>query len=145
MGIKLKNKMRSLLSLLLLGLALTFIAGEVIKFGQSPSKLLSADISPPLLAQSNDRLLTRSEANDLPVFNRYLGTPGCYIACYSDDPGEYKVEDKWIHGLIRVPGRYSNTSCNPEGRNVQEFQRLCNQNLESCQDCWAGEDTGRFF
>ncbi|STX30010.1 Uncharacterised protein [Legionella beliardensis] len=92
----------------------------------------------------------------LPTDNSYTGSPGCYLACYSHQPGVYAVSPSIsVMGQIRVKGSYNNNSrmCEPDGYLNKEisaeqyFKDLCNHKIASCQNasCWAGGDTGGWF
>lgn len=107
----------------------------------------------------NTSFLLSVYANNLPVFNHFKEDSGCYIACYSNKPGVYNVDQYGVHGLIRVSGTYpvktfnnseENRICQPQVASPisesQELKNLCNSHLNSCaNECWAGGDTGGFF
>jgi hypothetical protein len=90
----------------------------------------------------------------LPTNNEYRKNPGCYVVCYSRQANGaiYSVGDNiFVKGQVRVPGVYANRMCVPihyEGKNISalsEFKNLCNRKIKSCQDCWAGGDSGGWF
>lgn len=90
----------------------------------------------------------------LPTDNSYTAAPGCYLACYSHQPGIYKVAtDIFVLGQVRVAGKYANRICQPtgyEGKDVSSvatFKQLCSDKIPSCKniECWAGGDTGGWF
>lgn len=90
----------------------------------------------------------------LPTDNSYADTPGCYIACYSHQPGVYAVSpDIYVIGQIRVRGAYLIRVCQPEGyKNLDisksdQLKELCAVKFDVCRNkaCWAGGDTGGWF
>ncbi|WP_425411923.1 hypothetical protein [Legionella massiliensis] len=90
----------------------------------------------------------------LPTDNSYTGAPGCYIACYSHQPGVYAVSPTInVMGQIRVIGKYVDRICQPSGYEnrdisaVGKFKVLCSVKIRSCHfiECWAGGDTGGWF
>ena len=87
----------------------------------------------------------------LPVLKLSARKPGCYVACYSNHAGVYQVDAYGVHGLLRVPGSYEGTVCQPQGHVHTDisanasFKDLCNQAFDNCHGgCWAGGDTGGF-
>lgn len=93
----------------------------------------------------------------LPTTNSFEGIPGCYIACYGQHQGIYRIaKNIYTHGLVRVPGTYQaqGHDCLPQGDENQDISQLqlyldlCKANIPSCDDeheCWAGGDTGGFI
>ncbi|WP_131782659.1 hypothetical protein [Legionella gresilensis] len=90
----------------------------------------------------------------IPTDNSYTGMPGCYIACYSHNPGVYAVSPSIsVMGQIRVQGSYTNRICQPQGYQNQDisaeqiFKDLCSNKIAACRSasCWAGGDTGGWF
>jgi hypothetical protein len=91
----------------------------------------------------------------LPTVNRYKGTDGGYIACYSrnKEGSIYSVGDGiFVMGQIRLQGKYIGKIFHPigyEGKDIsaaQEFKDLCNQTFPATQGAgWAGGDTGGWF
>ncbi|WP_419419514.1 hypothetical protein ACNVED_13535 [Legionella sp. D16C41] len=90
----------------------------------------------------------------IPTDNSYGGIPGCYIACYSHQPGVYPVSSSIsVMGQIRVKGSYTNRICQPEGYQNRDisaeayFKNLCSSKISACRTagCWAGGDTGGWF
>ena len=90
----------------------------------------------------------------LPTDNSYSSSPGCYVDCYSHNPGVYTVgPDIYVMGQIRVKGQYSNRICQPAGfintdiSTVASFKQLCAEKIATCVDnsCWVGGDTGGWF
>lgn len=90
----------------------------------------------------------------LPTINDDRSIPGCYIACYSHESkgAVYSVGNNiFVHGQVRVPGKYINRICVPTGYDGKEisgadvFKKLCNAKIPTCKDCWAGGDTGGWF
>lgn len=90
----------------------------------------------------------------LPTDNSYTASPGCYIACYSHNPGVYAVgPDIYVMGQIRTKGQYSQRVCQPDGyagRDISaaiQFKQLCAARIDACRNnsCWAGGDTGGWF
>lgn len=89
----------------------------------------------------------------LPVNNEFATNPGCYIACYTQNPerGVYSPQpDVYVIGLIRVGGSYAQRNCVPLGyirRDITkdpDFRGLCETKYPSCAGsrCWANPDTG---
>ncbi len=96
------------------------------------------------------------EGQPVPTDSRFGGTPGCYIACYSRraEGSAYAVGGEiYVHGLVRVPGRYEGRICRPSGHETADisvptspFGAQCAAGIPSCRGgCWAGGDTGGFF
>ncbi|RUR12626.1 hypothetical protein [Legionella sp. km772] len=92
--------------------------------------------------------------SSLPTDNSYTDSPGCYIACYSHNPGVYAVGPSiYVMGQIRVKGSYVNRICQPAGFLNQDiskafsFKQLCSEKISTCtpNNCWAGGDTGGWF
>jgi hypothetical protein len=90
----------------------------------------------------------------LPTDNSYTSAPGCYIACYSHNPGVYSVGPNiYVMGQVRTKGQYSSRVCQPQGYEGKDisaansFKQLCAAKIASCRDfsCWAGGDTGGWF
>lgn len=90
----------------------------------------------------------------LPTDNSYTESPGCYIACYSHNPGLYAVSPSiYVLGQIRVKGEYDARVCQPDGYKGQDisaadkFKLLCTEKIPACTNnsCWAGGDTGGWF
>ncbi|WP_408607013.1 hypothetical protein [Legionella spiritensis] len=95
-----------------------------------------------------------AEKKLLPTDNSYTGSPGCYLACYSHNPGIYKVSESIsVMGQIRVPGEYIARNCHPTGyqwrdiSGMKKFKNLCADKIPACRPdaCWAGGDTGGWF
>lgn len=90
---------------------------------------------------------------ELPINNQYQKNPGCYIMCYSRQPGLYQVDkDIYAQGMVRVAGTYQNRICRPTDAGnadisaMQSYKDLCNQRIKNCHgDCWAGGDTGGWY
>ncbi|MEJ0069830.1 MAG: hypothetical protein WDO24_15075 [Pseudomonadota bacterium] len=91
----------------------------------------------------------------MPVWNRYRGAGGGYVACYSHDiaRGAYRVaSDIAVIGLVRLEGQYQGRIFQPEGYRdrdisaIARFKAICGRALEACRGdrCWAGGDTGGF-
>ncbi len=92
----------------------------------------------------------------LKTVNRsYLGSNGCYVACYSREAADSTFavgEGIYVKGQVRVKGGYDEQNiCRPEGYEaadisaMKEFGDKCRVYLSSCDassDCWAGGDTG---
>lgn len=108
----------------------------------------------------NIRLIYPHQTAGLPIVNYFEGKPGCYLSCYSNQEGVYKVGKFGIHGLIRVAGSYpvsvpserkDDRQCSPVGqasdvRSVPKYVNLCNKHFDSCQGkCLPGRDTGSFY
>lgn len=83
----------------------------------------------------------------LPTDNSYADSPGCYIACYSHQPGLYAVSpDISVMGQIRVPGTYLIRICHPVGyknmdiSKAEQLKELCALKFKTCSNnsCWAG-------
>jgi len=97
------------------------------------------------------------EAKTLPTINDFIGSPGCYIACYSREEKNsiYSVGGGiYVMGQVRVPGSYSGRICLPKNYEEAdisaepEFKNLCARSLpQACKgdSCWAGGDTGGWF
>jgi hypothetical protein len=95
------------------------------------------------------------EEKVLPTVNKYEGSDGGYIACYSrnQEGSIYSVGDGiYVMGQIRVQGKYIGRIFHPIGYEnkdisaAQEFKDLCNQTFPSAQGGgWAGGDTGGWF
>lgn len=90
----------------------------------------------------------------LPTSNDFSSYPGCYVACYSrnSNGAVYPVgSDIFVKGQVRVKGKYDKRVCQPDGYEYQDisamqrFKDLCNREVRSCNDCWAGGDTGGWF
>lgn len=90
----------------------------------------------------------------LPTDNSYTDSPGCYVACYSHDPGVYSVSTTIsVMGQIRVQGQYVKRVCQPEGYSEQDisaaikFTQMCAEKIPACSNssCWGGGDTGGWF
>lgn len=90
----------------------------------------------------------------LPTDNSYTSAPGCYIACYSHNPGIYSVGSNiYVMGQVRTKGQYVNRVCQPAGYESKDisaadsFKQLCAAKIATCRDysCWAGGDTGGWF
>lgn len=89
------------------------------------------------------------------VYNIYKGSPGGYIACYSNtrEGSAYEIPrtDVFVHGLIRTPGMYDQYTFRPFAdltANISEYDsnasQLCREHIPSCSDCWAGGNTASF-
>jgi len=86
--------------------------------------------------------------------NDYTQNPGCYVACYTQNPDKaiYSVANGiYIIGQIRVAGIYVQRNCVPLGMARQDlsqnaaFKTLCEKKFpEACPEgrCWAGGETG---
>ncbi len=91
----------------------------------------------------------------LPTINKYQGSDGGYIACYSrnQEGSIYSVGGGiYVMGQIRLQGKYIERIFHPigyEGQDIsiaQEFKDLCNQKFPASQNAgWAGGDTGGWF
>ena len=91
----------------------------------------------------------------LPTANVFMGSPGCYVACYSHDAehGVYGVGGGiFVNGQVRVEGAYEGRLCLPTGHETadisaeQSLKDLCGKHVASCgHNCWAGGDTGGWF
>jgi len=92
----------------------------------------------------------------LPTVNKFKGTPGCYIACYSNNKEKsiYSVGNGiYVMGQVRVAGKYEKRVCIPHGFDNRDisasgyFKKICAEHLASCSksSCWAGGDTGGWF
>ena len=92
----------------------------------------------------------------LPTVNLYKGSPGCYIACYSqrEEHSVYPAgKNIYLMGQVRVAGKYAGRICEPTnfaGKDISghdPFKALCNEKIPSCAGahCWAGGDTGGWF
>ncbi|WP_367607125.1 hypothetical protein [Legionella sp. W05-934-2] len=95
-----------------------------------------------------------SQKKMLPTDNSYTSAPGCYIACYSHNPGIYSVSESIsVMGQIRVAGEYDGRVCQPSNYKGQDISKLqlfkdaCAKKITGCEngDCWAGGDTGGWF
>lgn len=91
----------------------------------------------------------------MPVVNIFTRAPGCYVACYSNNPDKsvYALTRSiYMVGQIRVRGSYVGKMCVPENfetadiRGEKAFKELCSKSF-SCagNSCWAGPDTGAWF
>jgi hypothetical protein len=91
----------------------------------------------------------------VPVWNRYGGPGGGYVACYTHDlaQGAYRVgSDIAVVGLVRLKGIYQGRIFRPDGYRDQDisalarFKAICGRALKACRGdrCWAGGDTGGF-
>lgn len=89
------------------------------------------------------------------VYNIYKGSPGGYIACYSDirEGSAYQVPrtEFFVHGLIRTPGVYDQYTFRPFADPTTDISehdsntsQLCREHIPSCSDCWAGGNTASF-
>ncbi len=103
----------------------------------------------------NHPLLDFSE-KILPTINLYKGSPGCYVACYSQhgEQAVYPIDDHiYVLGQVRVAGKYNGRRCDPinfENKEITQdptFKTLCKDRIPACADgqCWAGGDTGGWF
>ena len=92
----------------------------------------------------------------LPTNNLYKGTPGCYIACYSQqkENAVYPVgENIYVLGQVRIAGKYNGRVCEPTnfaGKDISAdatFKTICTEKVAACagSHCWAGGDTGGWF
>ena len=90
----------------------------------------------------------------LPTDNSYFESPGCYVACYSHNPGVYSVSATIsVVGQIRVKGHYVERICQPagfKGKDIsasETFTQLCADKIPACKNsaCWGGGDTGGWF
>ncbi len=134
--------------------------------------LLSADgralgASPPdhgltrgFVVYSDDSIVVNHPAAGLtprrvPVWNRYGGTGGGYVACYTHDlaHGAYRVSpDISVVGVVRLKGAYQGRIFQPDGYRdldisaLPRFKAICGRALKACRGdrCWAGGDTGAF-
>jgi hypothetical protein len=134
--------------------------------------LLSADGSavaapPPdhgltrgFVVYSDDTIVVNHPAAGLtprrvPVWNRYGGPDGGYVACYTHDiaQGAYRVApDIAVVGLVRLQGIYQGRIFQPDGYRDRDisalarFKAICGRALKACRgdSCWAGGDTGGF-
>jgi hypothetical protein len=115
---------------------------EVTVVPESTADLLPADFS--------------VDGAPVPTDSTFRGAPGCYVACYAHraEGAAYSVGgDIYVHGLVRVPGRYSGRVCRPTGHEGADisvpsspFSRQCAEVIPSCRaGCWAGGDTGGFL
>jgi hypothetical protein len=97
-----------------------------------------------------------SMITSLAVNNDKMINPGCYIACYRHDYGDYTLDQKnYVVGLVRVWGSYnlSTQVCVPhETRNkdiskIKQYTDECTNSFSTCskEECWAGGDTGGWF
>jgi len=117
-------------------------------------------LSRGLVVYSDDSVVVNHPADGLtprrvPVWNRYRGPVGGYVACYSHDleHGAYRVApDIAVVGLVRLKGRYDGRIFQPEGYRDRDisaltrFKAICGRALKGCRGdrCWAGGDTGGF-
>lgn len=96
------------------------------------------------------------DGQPVPTDSRFAGTPGCYVACYArrEAGAAYSVGGGiFVHGLVRVPGRYEGRICLPTGHETADisvptspFGAQCAAAIPSCRGgCWAGGDTGGFL
>ncbi len=95
------------------------------------------------------------EERILPTINKYTGSDGGYIACYSrnKEGSIYSVGDGiYVMGQIRLQGQYIERIFHPQGyenqdiSSAQELKDLCNQTFPACKGgCWAGGDSGGWF
>lgn len=91
----------------------------------------------------------------LPTNNDYKQSPGCYIACYSDDKnnGIYPVgKDVYVNGQVRVAGAYQGTMCIPTGYENKDLSKEDSLKVQCAKistctsnQCWAGGDTGGWY
>jgi hypothetical protein len=90
----------------------------------------------------------------IPVVNAVTSQPGCYLACYSPlNSGIYALKPGvYLHGLVRVAGKYHAHLCQPLKLASQDLNRindLCFKNIETCHTanshCWAVGDTKGWF
>lgn len=90
------------------------------------------------------------------VNSQMISLPGCYVACYARraEGAAYSVGDGiFVHGLVRVSGRYGGRVCRPENYETADisaapvFAQICQSAVPSCAagGCWAGGDTGGFL
>lgn len=102
-----------------------------------------------------------AKADVLPTNNEYKDAPGCYIACYSNNPsvapklGAYPVGGKnYMMGQIRVEGHYHNGLCIPKGyenkdvRTSKEMKEACEKSFPAmCEKatCTANGLTANWF
>lgn len=109
---------------------------------------------------SNDEVVVNHPAPGLtprrvPVWNRYRGSGGGYVACYTHDlaRGAYRVApDIAVVGLVRLAGAYQGRIFQPDGYRDRDisalarFKAICSRALRACRGdrCWAGGDTGGF-
>jgi hypothetical protein len=109
---------------------------------------------------SDDQIVVNHPAAGLtprrvPVWNRYGGTGGGYVACYTHDltHGAYRVApDIAVAGLVRLKGIYQGRIFQPDDYRDQDisalarFKAICGRALKACRGnrCWAGGDTGGF-
>jgi hypothetical protein len=86
------------------------------------------------------------QRHTIPIYNRFLGSTGCYMACYSTGKGGYLLaKQKALLGLIRIAGRYSGSLCQASDHSSPSptpFNALCQQ-IHHCQNaaCWAEGDS----
>jgi hypothetical protein len=96
------------------------------------------------------------EEKILPTVNKFVGTPGCYIAAYSPrkEKSVYSVGgDIYVMGQVRVSGSYQDRICQPVGYEnadisaARRFKLMFALALPSAckKGCWAGGDTGGWF
>ena len=110
-------------------------------------------IQDPVIRKANGTFL--SQKSSIPTVNFYKYSPGCYVACDSDNSkntafatGRSGVYGK---GLVRVNGIYVGAVCQPQGYafqtlyKIQHFSDLCNQHIPTCHgDCYGNGETGKF-
>ncbi len=95
------------------------------------------------------------EIREVPIFNLFLRTPGCYIACLSHNPDKQVyalAEGIYMVGSIRVKGSYESGYCVPDGYESRDIRGdstitdLCSKSF-SCigNSCWGFGQTGGWF
>ncbi|WP_253664835.1 hypothetical protein [Legionella micdadei] len=134
-----------------------FVNGEPISLEQNANKTLLPSPFPVYVIQNLGVInhpYPGATKVMLPTDNSYTDSPGCYIACYSHQPGIYAVSPTInVMGQIRVSGSYQARVCQPKGYKdkdisaADKFKRLCSDKIASCKniECWAGGDTGGWF
>ncbi|WP_347252085.1 hypothetical protein [Legionella sp.] len=134
-----------------------FVNGEPVSLNQIANKTLLPSPFPVYVIQNSGVInhpYPGATKLMLPTDNSYTKSPGCYIACYSHQPGIYAVSPTInVMGQIRVSGSYQVRVCQPTGYEnkdisaADQFKRLCSQRIASCKniECWAGGDTGGWF
>ncbi|MGQ3888421.1 hypothetical protein ACQUW5_05240 [Legionella sp. CNM-1927-20] len=138
-----------------------YSANQVLQSNQSRSASINQRLLPspfPVYVIPNAAVVNHPYPGAMkvliPTDNSYTGIPGCYIACYSHNPGVYAVSPSIsVMGQIRVKGSYSNRVCQPQGYQNQDisaeqlFKDLCSNKIAACRNasCWAGGDTGGWF
>lgn len=133
-----------------------FADNEAIITGNPESSLLPSPY--PVYVIENSGVVNHSYPGAVQVFiptnNEYKEAPGCYIACYSHQPGAYAVSSNiYVIGQVRVRGHYVARNCVPEGYKNMDISKadplkeLCSVSIEACKNkgCWAGGDTGGWF